>query len=69
MNNEAIYNYTFHFNYHTDVWTAIPRGMESHYWNNMFSPGMLRSKNMDTLVEIIARIAKNPGFLDKLEKL
>lgn len=63
-----LYNYTFHYNHHVDTWTAIPRGSEIQYWNNMTAPGMLRSKDMKTLIEIIGKLEANPNFLDKIEK-
>jgi len=68
MYKEIIYSYTFHFNHHTDTWTAIPRGFEDHYWNNMTAPGMLRSNKIDTLIEIIHRLSVDPNYLDKIEK-
>ena len=65
---KELYNYTFHFNYHTEVWTAIPRGKEVHYWNNMTAPGMLRSKSITTLIEIVQKMVNDPNFLDKIER-
>ena len=27
------YNYVFHFNYHTQLWSAIPRDKYTEYWS------------------------------------
>lgn len=65
---ENLYNYTFHHNHHTQIWTAIPRGSESQYWNNMTAPGMLRSKDLSVLMEIVIKFENDPDFLNKIEK-
>lgn len=66
-NLQEIYPYTFHHNYHTGTWTAIPKGFEKDYWNNMTAPGMLRSTDITILIDIIQRLAHDPNYLDKIE--
>ena len=33
IDNKELYNYVFHYNYHEDLWYAIPRDEYREYWN------------------------------------
>lgn len=52
-----VYNYVFHFNPSTKMWTAIPRDGYLAYWNRSIKDvnDVLRSKDVNTLVELIER--------------
>lgn len=51
------YNYTFHYNYHTGLWAALPRGEEKDYWNNGMIPRdggkALFNSDINSLVDAI----------------
>lgn len=52
-----VYNYVFHFNPSTKMWSAIPRDEYLQYWNNPIKDvdGVLRSKDVNVLTELIDR--------------
>jgi hypothetical protein len=52
---DNVYNYVFHFNPLLKVWTAIPRDEYLQYWNRSIKDvdGVLRSKDIKTLVELV----------------
>lgn len=65
-NDYALYNYVFHYNAHNKNWSAIPRELYNDYWSDSNKPGILRSKSIDTLTELIY---KTGGDAKKLSKL
>lgn len=65
-NDYALYNFVFHYNAHTKNWSAIPRELYNEYWSESNTPGILRSKSIDTLTEIIY---KTEGDAKKISKL
>lgn len=50
-----IYDYVFHYNPHTELWHAIPRDRYTDYWNKRDIDGVLKSKEISVLVELIGR--------------
>ena len=52
---EELYSYLFHYNHHTGLWSAIPREKVNEYWNNNKTKGVLKSKDIKTLIELITR--------------
>lgn len=50
-----LYNYIFHYNHYTELWNAIPRELYVKYWDNDDIEGVLKSKNFNTLIEIITK--------------
>jgi len=63
---EALFDWVFHYNHHTDVWTAIPRDYYVHYWNGRSEERMVRSRSIQTLVDLITR---TQGDRNKIEQL
>jgi hypothetical protein len=53
-----LYDYVFHYNHYTELWNAIPRGVYERYWNNDDVAGVLKSKNVNTLIEMITKNVK-----------
>lgn len=51
--NDKLYNWVFHYNHHVEEWAAIPRNLYNDYWSNRKLEGILRSKNINTLIEWI----------------
>lgn len=52
---ENLYDYLLHYNHFDKIWNAIPRDKVNDYWNSRNTEGVLRSKNIKTLIEIITR--------------
>ena len=52
---ECFYNWVFHFNPYTKKWAAIPRDLYTQYWDEYELEGVIRSKSIDTLIEIIEK--------------
>lgn len=61
----SLYDYVFHFNPYQGIWHAIPRNMYMEYFNNDRKDlkGVLKSKNIDVLVEMIT---KGEEFINKI---
>lgn len=53
-----LYDYVFHYNHYTELWNAIPRSVYEKYWNNDDIAGVLKSKNVNTLIEMITKNVK-----------
>jgi hypothetical protein len=53
-----LYDYIFHYNHFTELWSAIPRELYNRYWDNDDIKGTLKSKNINTLIEIITKEIK-----------
>jgi hypothetical protein len=60
-----LYNWVFHFNSFTGVWSAIPRDVYHEYWNNSDVNGVIRSKSVETLTEIIKKTKGNIKLIEK----
>ena len=52
---ENLYNYVIHYNSFTKMWNAIPRDKYNSYWSNRKVKGVLSSKKINTLIELIVR--------------
>jgi len=53
-----LYDWVFHYNHFTELWAAIPRDLYNNYWNNDDVKGVIKSKDFNTLVEIITKEIK-----------
>jgi len=53
-----LYNWVFHFNHYTGLWSAIPKDIYGKYWDNDELEGVMKSKDINTLIEIITREIK-----------
>lgn len=62
----ALYDFVFHFNPYTGLWSAIHRDDYLQYWSDGSHTRVIRSKSVDTLQEIII---KTGGEISKIEKL
>jgi hypothetical protein len=52
---ENLYDYLLHYNHYDGLWSAIPREKVNEYWNNRNTEGVLKSKDIKTLIELITR--------------
>ena len=51
----CLYNWVFHFNAHTQLWNAIPRDLQTEYWSDSSLSGVLKSKHLNTLLDLLQR--------------
>jgi hypothetical protein len=61
-----LYDYVFHYNHYTGLWSAVHRTSYMEYWNNSETKGVIRSKDINTLIEIIQKTQGNIDLADKL---
>jgi hypothetical protein len=66
MEQSYLNDWVFNFNSYTEQWAAIPRETYTEYWNDYTTAGVLRSKNLNTLLELLH---KAKGNSDKLEHI
>jgi hypothetical protein len=66
-NNASLHDWVFHYNIFTSTWAAIPRECYKEYWNDMTHPDIIRSSSMETLVELVKKVAGDPKFLEKIQ--
>ena len=67
-NKAVLYNYLFHYNHLTGLWSAIHRDSYLNYWSNYETTGVLRSKSMQTLMDILQRTNGDPALIDQLTR-
>lgn len=61
---ENLYMYVLHFNPYNGLWNAIPRDKYNEYWNDINTKGVLSSKKIETLIELIT---KGEDFIKKIK--
>ena len=52
---ENLYNYVFHYNDFAGLWSAIPRDSYNDYWDDADSEGVIQSKEINVLIDLIER--------------
>lgn len=62
----SLYNWMFHYNEYTSLWNAVHRDKYNDYWSDPSISGVISSRSISTLIEIIK---KTDGDKNKLEKL
>jgi hypothetical protein len=60
-----MHDWVFHFNPYTKLWNAIPRDLYTKYWDNSQLDGVLRSKDINTLLYLLHR---DKGDIDQIHK-
>lgn len=63
---EYMHDWVFHFNPYTSLWNAIPRNLYNDYWSNYDIKGILRSKNINTLLELLQKFKGNAQLIEQL---
>jgi hypothetical protein len=48
-----MHDWVFHFNPYNKMWNAIPRDLYTKYWDNCELDGVLRSKDVSTLLHLL----------------
>jgi hypothetical protein len=59
-------DWVFHYNSFTEQWAAIPRESYDQYWNDYKNAAVLRSKTLNTLLELLH---KAKGSTDVIEHI
>lgn len=68
MGMQDVYNWFFHFNVYNNTWAAIPRDLVVKYMNDSKTPGILFSRELDTLVDLILLTGGDEESIDELLK-
>jgi hypothetical protein len=55
MEMSNLFDYVLHYNHFDKNWNAIPRDKYNEYWSNRKVDGVLKSKEIKTLIELITR--------------
>jgi hypothetical protein len=63
---EYLNDWVFHFNSFTEHWAAIPRETYSEYWNDYKNASVLRSKNINTLLELLYKAKGDANIIEHI---
>lgn len=66
MDKKQLYDWVFHYNHYTGLWNAAKRGNQEALFSNNSDERVLRSSDINTLVEIIC---KTKGTNKQLKQL
>lgn len=61
-------DWLFHFNPYTQLWNAIPRNVYNQYWDNSQHHLVLRSKHLNTLLDMLHRTKGDVEMINDLTK-
>jgi len=59
-------DWVFHYNSFTEQWAAIPRETYSEYWSNYKNAGVLRSKHLNTLLDLLHKSKGNTDIIEDI---
>ncbi len=67
-NNDSLYEWVFHYNHYTELWSAFQRKDYTQYFNNPSDPDLvvIKSREIKTLIGVINKMEGDP---DKLANL
>jgi len=70
MNEDLAYleDWVFHFNAHNNQWAAIPRETYTEYWNDYKNAGVLRSKHLNTLLDLLHKSKGNTDIIENITR-
>jgi len=63
-NETLLQNWVFHFNPTTGLWSGFHRDDYLSYWNNYNDKRIIRSKDINVIVELIKRINGDVTMID-----
>lgn len=63
---EFMQDWIFHLNPYTGLWNAIPRHSYNAYWSNYDLKGVLRSKDINTLLYLLHRGKGNIDIINQI---
>lgn len=59
-------DWVFNFNPFTGLWNAFPRNSYNEYWNNHEIEGVLRSKDINTILFLLQKSNGNVEVINKI---
>jgi hypothetical protein len=68
IQNAYLHDYVFHYNVFTCVWNAIPRELYLEYWKDYKIEGVLRSKELETLLGLLNKYKGNVEQINRETK-
>jgi hypothetical protein len=63
---QYMHDWVFYFNPYNKLWSAIPRDLYTKYWDNCELDGVLRSKDINTLLYLLHRCKGDVIEINKL---
>lgn len=67
--NSYLNDWVFHFNPYTEMWAAIPRDEYQTYWSDYNNANILRSKHLNTLVDLLHKSKGDVAVIHDLTKV
>lgn len=64
--NNILYGWMFHIGL-DGKWAAIPKEKIDCYFNDYKCPGIIRSTELDTVIDVVIKATKDPEFLNAVE--
>jgi hypothetical protein len=64
QNENLLQNWVFHFSPHTNLWSGFHRDNYLSYWNDYNSKHVIRSKDINVIVELIKKINGDVTMID-----
>ena len=61
-------DWVFHYNSFRNEWNAVPRETYSEYWNNYKNAGVLRSKHLNTLLDLLHKSKGNTDIIEDITR-
>ena len=61
-------DWVFHYNSFTNQWAAIPRDVYTEYWSDYKHPRVLRSKHLNTLLDLLHKTKGDVEMIDQLTR-
>lgn len=61
-------DWVFHFNPYADQWAAVPRETYSEYWNNFKHHSVLRSKHLNTLLDLLHKSKGDVNIIEDITR-
>ncbi len=61
-------DWVFHFNSISEEWAAIPRETYSEYWNNYKHSDVLRSKHLNTILDLLHKSKGNKDIIEDITR-
>lgn len=65
-NLDYLEDWVFHYNSINSQWAAVPRETYTEYWNDYSHPKVIRSKQLNTLLEILHKTKGDVVLIEKL---
>jgi hypothetical protein len=64
--NAFMHDWVFHYSPFEDRWAAIPRDNYVDYWNDRAHKNIMRSKHLNTLVDLLYKCKGNVDCIEDL---